>query len=158
MSIGRRFYELRRALGLNQTDFGRPILLSQTTVGQMESDSRPPTERTIILTIDKWHCSETWLRTGEGEMFASNEEDFLAELSTKYKLNAFQQNLVRIVYDMPPAYQEMIQTLARRLAVEEGLEEPEPEESDRDRTARIARAALAEYDLQQEDAAEDKRA
>jgi len=151
MSIGKRIYELRQFLGLNQTDFGRPILLSQTTVGQMENETRIPTERTIVLIIDKWHCSGTWLRTGDGEMFEDAGEDFLSELSRKYVLNAFQQSLVRAVYELPPDYQDMILALARRLVAEN-------EETDYERTERIVNKKLDEYEGQQARLDEDKQA
>ena len=158
MTINDRMKEIRIALNLSQERFGQPLGLTKTSVSSIENNLRVVSERTILLLHASWKVSETWLRTGEGEMFDNGGDDFVAELGAKYNLNAFQQNLVRIVYDMPPAYQEMILTLARRLVVEEGIEEPEPEESDRDRTARIARAALADYDRQQEEEVQDKRA
>jgi len=153
MSIGKRFYELRQALGLNQTDFGRPILLSQTTVGQMENETRTPTERTIVLTIDKWHCSETWLRTGEGAMFENVGDDFISELAAKYQLTAFQKNLARIVYEMPAAQQDVLLDIARQM-----LAESETVESDEERTVRIVRAARADADAAETDQNADKRA
>lgn len=158
MTINDRMKEVRIAMDLSQERFGQPLGLTKTSVSSIENNLRVVSERTILLLHASWKVNENWLRTGDGEMFDLGGDDFISELGEKYNLNAFQQNLVRIVYDMPPAYQEMIQTLARRLAVEEGLEEPEPEESDRDRTARIARAALAEYDQQQEEISQDKQA
>lgn len=151
MSIGKRFHELRQFLGLNQTDFGRPILLSQTTVGQMENETRAPTERTIVLTIDKWHCSERWLRTGEGPMFVEDSDE-IDSIVKQLNLNAFQSRLLRLIHNMTPDQQILVQQMAHQLAGDE------PPETDYDRTARIARAALAEYDQQQADLPADKQA
>lgn len=151
MSIGKRFYELRQALDLNQTDFGRPILVSQTTVGQMENETRVPTERTIVLTIDKWHCSESWLRTGEGPMF-NDDTDEIDSVARQLNLSKTQTRLLRLIHGMTVEQQILVQQLAHQLAGDE------PPESDYDRTARIARAALEEHDQQQAEIPQDKRA
>lgn len=151
MSIGKRLYELRQALGLNQTDFGRPILLSQTTVGQMENETRAPSERTIVLTVDKWHCSDRWLRTGEGDMFEKHGDEFDA-IAAQLNLNEFQRRMLRIVYEMPIEQQRAIRDVAVKIAAEEL---PAEEESDYDRAARIATAALRKYDEEHDEPEED---
>ena len=145
MSIGERIFAVRKHLGINQTDFGKEILLSQTAIGQIENNTRTATDRTILLVSSKFKVSESWLRTGEGEMFENVGDDFISELAAKYQLNTFQKNLVRAVYEMPPAYQEMILSLAHRL-VAESEEESEEDIAKRDfRTARAARDAEEDH-------------
>lgn len=155
MSIGERIFAVRKRLGMNQTEFGKEILLSQTAVGQIESNTRTSTERTILLICSKFHVSSTWLRTGEGEMFDDCGDDFVSELSTKYNLDPLQQSLVRAVYEMPQEYRTMILALARRLVAEN---EAALEETDEERTKRIIRAARAEADQSEADQNADKRA
>ena len=152
MSIGDRVLELRKTLGLTQTDFGKEIMLSQTTVGQLESNGRNVTDRTIVLLCSRFNASEQWLRTGEGPMFEDNTDE-MESIAKQLNLNAFQTRLLRLIHDLTPEQQILVQQMAHQLAGDEP-----PEESDRDRTARIARAALADYDRQQEEEVQDKRA
>ena len=82
-NIGERIKLIRRHLNLNQTEFGLPIGLKQATVGQMENGSRNVTERSIIFICEKYNINETWLRTGEGNMFVElpPEDEVAAAIS-----------------------------------------------------------------------------
>ena len=55
--------------GLTKTAFGQRIGLSQPMVSRLTSGSAPPTDRTIADICRGFGVSETWLRTGEGEMY-----------------------------------------------------------------------------------------
>ncbi len=68
-SIGERIKSIRQLLNLSQTEFGLPIGLKQAAIGQMESGTRNVTERSIAFICEKYSINETWLRTGEGDMF-----------------------------------------------------------------------------------------
>jgi len=154
MTINDRFKELRIALKLSQERFGEPLGLTKTSVSASENGLRVVSERTVLLCHAVYKASVRWMNTGEGEMFEDNGDDFVSELAAKYQLNAFQKNLVRAVYEMPPAYQEMILALAHRLVAENEAEEAE---SDEERTKRDFRAARAARDAE-EDQGVDKRA
>lgn len=75
-----RIKELRKALGLTQLKFAESIGVRQNTVAQYEIGRNPPTDTVITLICREWNVSETWLRTGEGEMFQprSRNEELLA--------------------------------------------------------------------------------
>lgn len=73
--IGIRIKELRKKLGLTQADFGEKIGLKPTAIGQMESGARNVTERSIILICEKYNVNDTWLRTGNGNMFEESLPD-----------------------------------------------------------------------------------
>jgi hypothetical protein len=85
-------------------------------------------------------------------MFEDNGDDFISELAAKYQLNAFQKNLVHAVYEMPPAYQEMILSLAHRLVAES------EEESKEEIAKRDFRAARDARDSEESGQGADKRA
>lgn len=70
-----RIKELRRELGLNQTDFGSRIGVKQTTVAGYENGTRAPLDTVITSICREFNVSETWLRTGEGEMFNQLDDD-----------------------------------------------------------------------------------
>lgn len=152
MTIGGRTKELRRYYGLNQTDFGARLGLSQSAIAGYENDSHALSDQTIMHICKEYKPREEWLRSGEGPMF-EDDADGIDDIAKQLNLNAFQTRLLRMIHDMTPEQQILVQQMAHQLAGDEP-----PEESDRDRTARIAREALAEYDRQQEEEIQDKRA
>ncbi|MBP3656673.1 MAG: helix-turn-helix transcriptional regulator [Clostridia bacterium] len=62
-----RIKELRKHLGLNQTEFGARIGVKQTTVAGYEN-GRAPLDTVIASICREFSVSELWLRTGEGSM------------------------------------------------------------------------------------------
>jgi transcriptional regulator with XRE-family HTH domain len=64
-----RIKELREKLGFNKTEFGKKILIKQSSLSNIESGKFNPSEQTIALICDRFNVNEEWLRTGEGEMF-----------------------------------------------------------------------------------------
>ena len=69
-----RLKELRNALHINQTEFARRLGISQTAYSMIESGRRPLSEKYIRLMVTLFRVSESWLRTGEGDMFADSPE------------------------------------------------------------------------------------
>jgi transcriptional regulator with XRE-family HTH domain len=67
--MNERIKQLRNNLRLTQEDFGKLIKVAKTTVSTMEIGKQPITERNILTICEKFDVNETWLRTGEGEMF-----------------------------------------------------------------------------------------
>lgn len=73
-TIGERFLLLRESLGkdgrkMSQTEFGKRIGLTQTGVAAVENDKNGASESAILNIVREFGVNETWLRTGEGEMF-----------------------------------------------------------------------------------------
>lgn len=67
--MNERIKELRKALDLNQTEFGNRIGIKQGTVTGYETGNRTPTDAVILSICREFSVNESWLRTGEGEMF-----------------------------------------------------------------------------------------
>ena len=63
-----RVRELRKSLKLSQTDFGRAVGVSLSAVQKWESGENVLSDAVILLICQKFSVSETWLRTGAGEM------------------------------------------------------------------------------------------
>lgn len=72
--INTRFSEIVRASGLSKTAFGERINISQQYVSKL-TKSGVPSDRTISDICREFNVSETWLRTGEGEMFNQLDDD-----------------------------------------------------------------------------------
>lgn len=73
-NVGDRIKALREKLGndgkkMSQTEFGRKIGLSQNAIANVENGNNGASESAILNIVREFHVNETWLRTGEGEMF-----------------------------------------------------------------------------------------
>ena len=152
--MNERIREIRKSMNMNQTEFANLLGVGQSTLAMMEVSKRDISDRHIKTICAICKVNEQWIRTGEGEMFEGNGDDFLSELAAKYQLNAFQKNLARIVYEMPLEHQEIILMYAEKLAAANEA----AEESDDERAKRIVRAARAEADQAEADQNADKRA
>lgn len=64
-----RIRELRKALGLTQQKFADGMGVKQNTIAQYESGRNAPIDAVVTLICRTYGVNETWLRTGEGEMF-----------------------------------------------------------------------------------------
>ena len=64
-----RIKELRKALALNQEEFGTRLGVSNTAVSKWEKGERSIPDSAVLLICRDFGVSETWLRTGAGEMF-----------------------------------------------------------------------------------------
>ncbi|SDP26823.1 helix-turn-helix domain-containing protein [Selenomonas ruminantium] len=115
MSIGYRLKTIRKALDLNQTDFGARINLSQTTIGQYEKETRPITERVISQLVAEYNINEEYLRHGTGEMFVSHRADLVSELAQKLQLSEREQQLLLAYSTFPAEQRAMVLDFARDL-------------------------------------------
>lgn len=68
----RRIRMLRKALGLNQTDFAKQLGLTQTSLSMKESGRSVLTEKNVKLICSTFHVNEEWLRRGQGDMFTAS--------------------------------------------------------------------------------------
>ena len=77
-----RIKEVRKALKLNQTEFGARLGIKQTTVAGYETGAKNPMDSVILSICREYNVNETWLRTGEGEMFVQKSRmDTIAEFA-----------------------------------------------------------------------------
>lgn len=107
-TIGERLKALRKELKLTQIEFGGRIAVSQGHLTAMENGKRDVTDKTIKVICMEFNVSETWLRTGEGEMFAETNESILAELAAEYHLEGERYTLIRNFLMLTDEQQEAI--------------------------------------------------
>ena len=60
---------IRKHFGLTQQEFASKLSVKQSAISQYESGRNPPVDSVIALICREFKVSETWLRTGEGEMY-----------------------------------------------------------------------------------------
>ena len=70
MTINQRIRELRKDLGLNQSDFGAHIGLKSGAISKIEQQGNTVVDQNKRIICDKFHVSMHWLETGEGDMYA----------------------------------------------------------------------------------------
>lgn len=126
-----RIKELRKAAGLNQTDFGKRVGVSLSAVQKWESGENVVSDSVVLLLCREFGVNETWLRTGAGDMHrAKSREAELGELIRSRLLDrpdSFQAALVTVLLRFDPSGPEFaaLEKIARALA-EEAKKDPEP--------------------------------
>lgn len=117
--MNERIKLLRKALELNQTDFGARIGVKQGTVAAYESGARVPLDSVIVSICREFGVSESWLRSGEGEMFLqlSREEEI-----TKFCMSIirdpdseFQRQFVSVLARLEPPQWQLLSDMADKL-------------------------------------------
>lgn len=79
MALGERIKKARKALDLTQQAFADRLGMKQNTIATYEMNRTNPSDPAIKSICREFDINETWLRTGEGEMFMKrSEEDELA--------------------------------------------------------------------------------
>jgi transcriptional regulator with XRE-family HTH domain len=67
--LNERIKKLRKALDLTQQDFANRLGTTRDNIAGYETGRRSPSVAVISLICREFDVSETWLRTGEGDMF-----------------------------------------------------------------------------------------
>ena len=73
--INDRILELRKSLKLNQTDFGKRIGVSRGVINNIDLSLVPAKPLLIDQICKEFGVSQTWLETGEGDMFEPQTQD-----------------------------------------------------------------------------------
>lgn len=72
--MNHRIKLLRNTLDLTQQKFADRLGIKGNTISQYESGRNAPVDAVISLICREFNVNETWLRTGEGEMFRNTPE------------------------------------------------------------------------------------
>lgn len=95
-----RIKKLRKELDLTQQAFADKIGMKQNTIAQYEMGRTIPSDAIVFSICREFGVNETWLRTGEGEMFE--------ELTEQQKILKYTALLLK---DKDSAVANAIQTL-----------------------------------------------
>ena len=119
--MNNRIKELRKSLGLNQTEFGEGINLSKSQIACYENGSRNVTDRSISDICEKYNVNEEWLRHGIGEMFKPEPEiDELAYLMGMFISNndesSTRAKIIKAMLNLDDDGWKFIEGLVERIA------------------------------------------
>ena len=118
-----RIKQVRKALNLNQAEFGERIGVKQSTVTAYECGNRTPLDAVSAMICKTFNVNETWLRTGEGEMFAPvDPENQLMEWAGRVladSSDSFRARFVRMMMGLTDKEWAVLEEKARQLLDEE---------------------------------------
>lgn len=77
-----RIKDVRRSLGLSQSEFGRRIGVTTSAISRIESGENSASEQTIMLICREFNIDYGWLTTGQGEMFVENDDQITKLIDT----------------------------------------------------------------------------
>lgn len=114
-----RLKQIRKAIGLNQTEFGERIGVKQATVAAYECGARNPLDTVIKSICREFDVNENWLRTGEGEMFRklTRDEriaDFVADV-LRDESDSFRKRFISMLSSLNEDQWKMLELFAEGL-------------------------------------------
>lgn len=80
--MNQRIKEVRRSLGLSQEEFGRRLGITKSAVSRIESSSNGASGQTVKSICREFSIDYAWLTTGQGEMFAENDDQITKLVDT----------------------------------------------------------------------------
>lgn len=82
-----RVKKLRTELSLTSEAFGARLGVTKAAISKIENGSRSVTDQMVLSICREFNVNETWLRTGEGEMFRQDGQSILDRMSSEYSLS-----------------------------------------------------------------------
>jgi len=119
----KRIALVRKECKVTQTDLAEACGLTKNFISLIESGKREPSDRTVKDICRVLNVNETWLRTGEGEMFLPESRDdeiarFTATL-LKEESDSFKNRLVATLAKMSEDEWEMLERKMREILGEQ---------------------------------------
>ena len=114
-----RLKALRLKLNLTQSAFASRIGTTQNVVANYEIGRRNPSSSAINNICKEFNVNETWLRTGEGDMFvARDRSDAIAQEVNRFMADhpdSFRERLISLLIRLDEKQWEVLEHYARQL-------------------------------------------
>lgn len=119
-----RIEQIIAALNIKKVDFANRLGVSQPFVSELCSGRKAPSDRTISDICREFNVNETWLRTGEGEMFNQITQSekiaaFLGDI-TENDGDDFKRRFVEMLAELEPEDWKLLERMAEKLQKKEG--------------------------------------
>lgn len=125
--MNERLKQLRKALKLNQVDFGAKLSLTGSAISRYESGVNAMADNIVLLICREFDVNEEWLRYGTGSMFSQKNMDLIEQLSDKYDLGLYGRQLLETYLELPDsdkrAVERFVANLTANVEKAEKLEE-----------------------------------
>lgn len=142
-----RIKALRKALKLNQTQFGEKLGLATTGISSIETGERAVQERHIKLILSAFpQVSEKWLRDGTGEMFTNRSD--VEQIIAQYSFDGICAEMMRTFAELGPEEQEIVLDYTRKFIA--NLLSDRAKNADENEEPRCDQRAAAEIEREKE--------
>lgn len=125
--MNERLKQLRKALKLNQVDFGAKLSLTGSAISRYESGVNAMADNIVLLICREFDVNEEWLRYGTGSMFSQKNMDLIKQLSDKYDLGLYGRQLLETYLELSDsdkrAVERFVANLTANVEKAEKLEE-----------------------------------
>ena len=117
--INERIRELRKTLGMNQSDFGKILGISKSGVCDLEAGRRKVQDSHIAMLKD-WRekgfaINEKWIRTGQGKMFTKLSLDkMLSDIS--FGNDEFIKDFIEVYMDLDTSSRTALKEIMYKMA------------------------------------------
>jgi len=117
MSINERIKVLRKTLKLTQTNFGEKVAIAQGHLTNIETGKRDVTEKNIKIICFEFNVSESWLRTGEGDIFnnLSRKDEIIIPQDCN---NEFAKNFAKVLSRLNDSDWDVLEKIVHMLLEE----------------------------------------
>lgn len=116
MNLGERIKKLRKALDLTQQQFAEKIGSTQNALTGYETGRRNPSSSVINNICKTFDVSESWLRTGDGEMLIPKANAALILLACERNLTMGDLALIEKFLNLKPESRKVILDYALEVA------------------------------------------
>ena len=122
--MNNRVKELRKHLLITQAEFAEKIGITNSALSRIESGANILTEQNIKSIVREFGVSESWLRTGEGEMYPPKTRmEEIAAFFSDLRLDAddsFRVRLIAALADLDENEWQLLAKIASRMVDEKG--------------------------------------
>lgn len=108
ITLNERIREVRKCLGLSQSDFAKKVGISQRSVSWGEQPGNNVPDSTIKSLCIVFRINEAWLRTGEGDMFEQPDTFSLDRYLKEKGCTALEMEIVRAYFDLDYDTRQMV--------------------------------------------------
>ncbi len=110
---------LHPKINLSQEAFGKSLGVTGAAISRVESGTRNVSEQIILGICREFNVNETWLRTGEGEMFVQIPKNEALEQQIREFLkggsDSFRERLISLLIRLPTEHWETLERYAQEL-------------------------------------------
>ena len=100
-TLNERIKEVRKKLGLSQKDFAQKVGISQRSVSWGEQPGNNVPDSTIKSLCIVFRINETWLRTGDGDMFIGPDTFSLDQYAKERGASELELAIAKAYFDLP---------------------------------------------------------
>ena len=118
-----RLQKIRKDKGLSQQEFADRLNIKRGTIANYECGRNEPIDAVINLICMEFNINQTWLRTGEGEMYLPEDREAeIAKLTVQLlteKSDSFKNRLITALARLSEEQWEVLAEIADSIAKKE---------------------------------------